>query len=279
MAYTVGDAQVPVTPDFRNFHTAIDEEVDSMEAKFAAAGDSSGKKFGDAFGAQVKASFADLPDATVKAGADTTKLDADLDAATKDRTATVRENADTTAATAQLAELQRKIDVLKAQKAGIKVTLDASSLDVSIAKAEAELDALTKRSYTVKLKAVADTSAVKMVDELLSPAVLGAAGLATALGPTAAAAALGVAGIGVAFGAAASDAGAFGIIAKGMFTDVTTAQKALTTAQGAYAKATTPAARAKALAAEKAATDGLTSSEKQLLVQVNSLESGWKKLT
>jgi hypothetical protein len=85
-----------------------------------------------------------------------------------------------------------------------------------------------------------------------------------------------VAGIGVAFAAAAADAGAFGAVAKGMFGDVTTAQKNLTTAQQDYNKATTDAGRASALKAEQTALAGLTPSEKELATQLTAVSAGWK---
>jgi hypothetical protein len=135
VAYTVGDAQVPVTPDFRDFHTQVGEEADSMEARFAEAGDSSGKKFGDAFSAQVKASFASLPEATVKADADTAGLDADLDEATRDRTATIDADADTRAATAELGLVSedRKTTVLAdADTAAATVKLDTLARDRTV---------------------------------------------------------------------------------------------------------------------------------------------------
>lgn len=241
MAYQAGNAFVGISPDMSTFQDDTKAELTKALPLFTQFGTDAGKAFASSFQDELKTAFADLPDATVKATADTATLDADLDAATKSRTATVNADADTTAAVAKL---------------------DAAA-----------------KTRTVTFKAVADNSAVSKVDELLSPAVLAGAGLATALGPTAAAAAFAVGGIGVAFGAAAATAGAFGAVAVPMFTAVTTAQKALTTAQAAYDKATTPAARTAALAAEQAALAKLTPAEKDLLTQVNALEGGWKKLT
>lgn len=148
-----------------------------------------------------------------------------------------------------------------------KITADADT-----AKATAELDDAAK-NRTSKITVSVDKDALK---ELALPAA-GIAG-AAALGPSAVGAALGIAGIGVSFVAAAADAGAFGIVAKGMFSDVTTAQKALTTAQTAYNKATTDQGRATALAAEKAALDGLTPAEQQLATQLTALTAGWSSL-
>ncbi|MGH2931048.1 MAG: hypothetical protein ACRDL8_22785, partial [Solirubrobacteraceae bacterium] len=89
----------------------------------------------------------------------------------------------------------------------------------------------------------------------------------------------GLLGVGTAFGAAAADAGAFGIVAKGMFSDVTGAQKKLTTATAAYNKATTSAARASALKQEREALAGLTPAEKRLATALTSLSGAWKQLT
>lgn len=148
-----------------------------------------------------------------------------------------------------------------------KITADADT-----AMATAELDDAAK-NRTSKITVSVDKDALK---ELALPAA-GIAG-AAALGPSAVGAALGITGIGVSFVAAAADAGAFGVVAKGMFSDVTTAQKALTTAQTAYNKATTDQGRATALAAEKAALDGLTPAEQQLATQLTALSSAWSSL-
>lgn len=92
--YTAGSASVPITPDFRDFHSQIAGELDTLDAQFAEAGDKSGKTFASAFQDQLKASFADLPDAVIKASADTADADAELADAAKTRTATVKVNVD-----------------------------------------------------------------------------------------------------------------------------------------------------------------------------------------
>ena len=234
--YTAGSASVPVTPDMSSFQQDVRAE---LEAQSAELGSTSGKAFGDAFQDQVRAALAELPDATVTVDGDTAPLTAEVDEATKGKSATVGVDADT-------------------------------------APAEAQLAALTKKSWTVKVKAVAD----KVSDKTgtLGLTELAGAG-AVALGPDVAGLAAGLAGIGVDFAAAGADAGAFGVIAKGMFTDVAAAQKSLTTAQQQYAKATDPAQRTAALAAEQAALAKLTPSEKDLLTQLTALENEWKKLS
>lgn len=243
MTYQAGSAQVSITPDFRDFHSQIAEELDTLDAQFAEAGDKSGKSFADSFQAQLKGSFADLPNATVKADADTTALDTELEEATRGRKATVTADADTKPA-------------------------------------DAQLRALTSKPWTVRVQAVADKVSGKTgtLADLANPVGLGALG-GVALGPQAVGAALGIAGIGAGFAAAAADAGAFGVIAKGMFSDVTDAQKKLTTATDAYNKATTDKARAKALADEKAALAGLTPAEKDLATQLSGLKTAWSDLS
>jgi hypothetical protein len=233
--YTAGSASVPITPDLSDFHTRIAEELDTLGPKFEAAGDKSGKLFADAFSERVKEATAGL-DISVKADADTTEAEAEIEALGKNETVKVQANADTT-------------------------------------EAEAQLTALTKKSWTVKVKTVAD----KVSDKTGTLGLPEAAGIgALAVGPQAVGAAAGVAGIGVAFAAAAADAGAFGAVAKGMFGDVTTAQKNLTTAQQDYNKATTDAGRASALKAEQTALAGLTPSEKELATQLTAVSAGWK---
>jgi hypothetical protein len=95
VAYQAGSAQVSITPSFEDFHKKIGAELDTLDAQFAKAGDSSGRSFADSFQAQLKGSFANLPDAKVKADADTTAADAKLDELTKKpRTVTVKVVAD-----------------------------------------------------------------------------------------------------------------------------------------------------------------------------------------
>ena len=221
MAFNAGNAFITISPDMSSFN-------DEVKAQFAEKGDEAGKAFADSFQAQLKTSFANLPDATIKADADTTEADAELDAAAKTRTATV------------------------------KVNVDKSSL----AQAKTALAGIGESGG--KLLGNAGT--------------LGVATSAIALAPQALGAGIGAAGIGVALGAAAVDAGAFGAIAIPMFTNVLAAQKALTTATTAYNKATTDKGRATALAAEKAALDGLTPSEKQLATELTGLTTAWSDL-
>jgi hypothetical protein len=170
-------------------------------------------------------------------------------------------------------------DQLRASLANLpdaRVTADADT-----AEAKAKLDELADkpRTATINVKTVADKVSGKTgtLGGLLNPVGIGAAA-GVALGPSALGLTAGLAGIGAGFAAAAGDAGAFGAVAKGMFTDVTTAQAALTTATAAYNKATTDAGRASALKAEQAALAGLTPAEKQLATELNALSAAWKQL-
>lgn len=154
-----------------------------------------------------------------------------------------------------------------------KITADADT-----AKARADLDDAAK-TRTAKIKVQVDKVGLQNPVSGISPLV--GAGLlgGVALGPQALGLGAGVAGIGVALGAAAVTAGAFGAIAVPMFTDVSKAQAALTTATTAYNKATTDAGRASALKAEQAALAGLTPAERQLATELSGLESAWKNLS
>jgi hypothetical protein len=194
------------------------------------------------FQEEVKAKLAEVPDFALKVTADTAEARAQIDGLGTDSKATVTADADT-------------------------------------APAEAKLTALTKKPWTVKVKAVADKVSGKTgtLADLLNPVGIGAAA-GVALGPSALGLGAGLAGIGAGFAAAAADAGAFGVIAKGMFTDVGDAQKKLTAAQAAYSKATTGAGQAAALKAEKAALDGLTPAERQLATELSALAAAWKQL-
>lgn len=240
MTYQAGSASVQIVPDLKDFHTQISEELDGLEGQFAEAGDKAGEAFGTAFQGQVKAALADLPDAKVGVDADTAELDAQLDEATKDRTAEVVADADTAAA-------------------------------------GAKLDAVAAKKRTAKIDIVETLQKGGTLSDLLNPVGLGAAA-GVALGPDAVGATAGIAGVGAAFAAAAADAGAFGVVAEGMFSAVTTSQTALTTAQKDYNSATTDAGRATALAAEKAALDGLTPSERALATELTALTTAWGNL-
>jgi hypothetical protein len=169
-------------------------------------------------------------------------------------------------------------DAFKARTGDLGTTVTA---DADTAPAEAKLDELTKkpRSVTIRVKEVADKVSGKTgtLGDLLNPVGLGAAA-GVALGPSALGLGAGLAGIATGFATAAGDAGAFGIIAKGMFGDVTTAQQKLTAAQQAYSKATTASGQAKALADEKAALAGLTPAEQQLATELSGLSAAWKQL-
>lgn len=241
MTYQAGSASVSITPDFKDFHSQIREELTGLDEQFASAGDKAGKSFSDSFSTQLRASFADLPNATVKADADTAELDAKLDESVRERTAEVIADADT-------------------------------------APAEAKLDELAKKKRTAKIDVQEVLQKGGTLSDLLNPVGLGAAA-GLALGPQAAGLAAGLAGLGVSFAAAGAEAAAFGSIAKPMFADVATAQKALTKAQDEYNKAATPADRAKALQAEQQALAKLTPAERDLLTQVTALEGAWKKLS
>jgi hypothetical protein len=164
-------------------------------------------------------------------------------------------------------------DQLKASFASLpdaRITADADT-----AKAKAELDDAAK-PRTAKIRA--EVAKVGLQNPLSGISPLAGAGVlgGLALGPQAIGLGAGLLGVGAGFASAAADAGAFGVVAKGMFTDVTTAQAALTAAQAAYNKATTDKGRAAALAAEKAALDGLTPAEQQLAVELTAVTGAWK---
>ena len=188
----------------------------------------------------IKAELEKTPDLAIKVTADTADAKAQLDALGADSKATVTADADTKPA-------------------------------------EARLDALTKKKRSAVIDVTEKLQKGGTLTDLLNP-VAGIAAGSVALGPQALGLGLGVAGIGAGFAAAAADAAAFGLVAKGMFTDVEAAQKKLTTAQQAYNKATTDAGRAKALADEKAALDGLTPAEQELARQLTALSGAWKQL-
>jgi hypothetical protein len=187
----------------------------------------------------IRAELAKTPDVAVKVSADTAQLSADLDAVTRDRTATVNADADTAAATAKLDE--------------------------------------AAKTRTAKINVVETLQKGGTLQGLGLPGLAALGGVA--LGPQAVGLAAGVSGLGAAFAAAGGEAAAFGAIAKPMFTDVTAAQKAFTKAQDAYNKATTSADRAKALQAEQQALAKLTPAEKDLYTQLTALEGAWKKLS
>jgi hypothetical protein len=140
--------------------------------------------------------------------------------------------------------------------------------DADTAEADAKLDKAA-RNRTAKIKLDASW--------LTSPAALIGAGALT-LGPQALGLGAGAVGGGVALGAAAAGVASFAAVAVPMFSKITKAQSALTTAQQQYDKATTAAGRASALKAEAAATAGLTSSEKSLAVQLTGLTGAWHKM-
>lgn len=239
MAYTAGAAQVVVTPDFRSFHVKIGEQLDSEDATFAKAGERWGKLAGDSF----KAGFGKInPQVTPKvddAGAKT-----ELDGLTRDRDTTVKTKVDDDAAKVSLAELVKT------------------------------------RTATVKVKVSGVQKAAKSVAESFADLKIPALGAAAiGLGPSALGAGAAALGGGLALGAAAASVGAFAAIAVPMFAKVTKAQTALTTATADYAKATTKAQKAAALKAEAAATDGLTSSEKKLAIELANLKTGWSRLS
>jgi phage-related protein len=91
----------------------------------------------------------------------------------------------------------------------------------------------------------------------LAGAIVGAGGLTSGIA---------AAGLGV---------GVFGIVAKAVYTKVSTALTGLTAAQAAYSKATTSAGRASALKAEQAAMGGLTGSQKEFATALTGSKNAW----
>lgn len=239
MSYQAGSAFLSVKPDMSTFSDEVKEGLaDLPDAMVKTGADTS------EFSTEVDAAAKGLT-ATVTADADTARLDAELDAAAKDRTAVIDANADTTAADVQLDA------AAKTRTATVKVSVDKSSLSSA-------------------------TSEVSEAFAELAPSPVSLAAFGgIALGPQAVGATVGVVGLGAALVAAAADAGAFGAVAVPMFTAVTTAQTALTAAQKQYAAADTTAQRTAALKAEQAALAGLTPAEQQLATELNGLTTAW----
>lgn len=239
MPYTAGAAQVHITPDFRDFHRKIGEQLDHENATFYKAGE----KWGKASTAGFTEGWA--PKVKVKPDVDTARAKTELDGLSRTRTPAVKPKVDDEKAKLTFRELTRT------RVATIKVRVDAAGAKISGAKIGEKLSGLA------------------------IPAI-GAAGIG--LAPSALGAGLLGAGAGLSAATAFAGIGAFAAIAVPEYQKVTKAQQALTAATAQYDKATTKAGRASALKAEAAATAGLTDSEKRLATQLTELKGAWSKV-
>jgi hypothetical protein len=104
-----------------------------------------------------------------------------------------------------------------------------------------------------------------------------AANVATGIGePLVAGLTVAVGGLASGLAAAGAGAGLFGVVAKQVWTQTTTAITGYQTAVAAVASATTKASRATALKQEKTAWDGLTVSQRGFAQQLMGTQSAWK---
>jgi phage-related protein len=171
------------------------------------------------------------------------------------------------------ARLQAKVDGLR--DVNIDVGVDTAATMARLAALEAELDRLKakndkptgggKEGFLGGLAKDASLARIALV--ALGPAAIPVLGAV-------AAAAIPIAG---ALGAAGIATAGFGVVAKAVMGDVTNAQKKLKAAQDAYNNATTKAGKADALKKQKAILDGLSASQRKLLVATTQTSSAWDK--
>ena len=103
---------------------------------------------------------------------------------------------------------------------------------------------------------------------------------ATGLGePLMAGLTVAVGGLTAGLASAGAGLGAFGIVAKTVWTEAATASTAYAAAQQKLSLATTSAQRTSALQAEKAALEGLSPPVKSLAMEIGNVQGEWKKFT
>lgn len=172
------------------------------------------------------------------------------------------------------ARLDASLKSIPAVKIG--VTADTTAVQARLAALEAEVKKLNGTEIDVKVNKKSgdflggmakDASLARIALVGLGPAAIPVLGAV-------AAAAVPIAGALVATGVATAG---FGLVAKAVFGDVLDAQKKLKAAQDAYNTATTKAGKADALKQQKAILDGLSVSQRKLLVATTATQSAWDK--
>lgn len=262
MAGTEGGVSLDVTPNAKDFWKQLDAQLKP-----------GAKNAGDSVGKVLTKAIADAGGPAAKRFA--LKFKTSLRAELKAFKPTVNVDLDSGKALAQIAEIDDRLKGL--EEVHIDVGVDTSETMARLAALEAEIDRLKAKTDKPGgggkdkggfLGGIAkDASLARIAIVALGPAAIPVLGAV-------AAAAFPIAG---ALGAAGIAAGAFGIVAKSVMGDVTTAQKKLKTAQDAYNNATTKAGKQTALKQQKAILDGLSGSQRKLLTATNATESAWTK--
>ena len=263
MAGTEGGVSLDVTPNARDFWRLLDAQ---LKPGAKSAGDSVAntltRTIGDAAGPAAKR-FVE---------AFKTRLNAEL----KRYKPTINVDLDTGAALTRIEEIEDRLKGL--EEVHVEVDVDTGASLAQIKALELELDRLKAKDNKPSgggggksggfLGGIAkDASLARIALIGLGPAAIPVLGAVTAAAAPLAAtlAATGIATAG------------FGVVAKAVFGDVTTAQKKLKVAQDAYNNATTKAGKSAALKQQKAILDGLSASQRKLLTATNATESAWTK--
>lgn len=170
---------------------------------------------------------------------------------------------------AQLDEITAKADALGIKSVSFKIKADASQAKREMAETAAEADGLR-----AKVKSMADgESAGENATKLLTTGLMA---LAPAILPVGAAAVSVGGALAASFTAAGAGLGVFGMVAKSAYAGISTQLQAYKADQIAADTATTNKARLAAIAKEKTAFNGLTSSQKQFAGSIISAQNAWQ---
>jgi hypothetical protein len=263
MAGTEGGVSLDVTPNAKGFWKQLDAQLKP-----------GAKDAGDGVARVLTKAIADSAGPAAKRFAlgFKTRLRAEL----KDFKPVINVDLDVGAALVRIEEIEDRLKGL--EEVHVNVDVDTGASLAQITALEAELGRLKAKESTPggggKSKSGGFLGGIAKDASLARIAIVG---LGPAAIPVLGAVAAAAFPIATALGAAGIATAGFGVIAKAVFGDITTAQKGLKQAQEQYNNATTKAGKSDALKAQKAILDGLTASQRKLLTETNKTESAWTK--